>query len=101
MKSLMCVIFTLLALAAASPTDSRRQIGICVEECSLTLHALGASSCPTGTACMSNGCGHTCQAVATAKPAPSGTACPPVLCKMFCFNGFALGADGCPVCKCQ
>ncbi|XP_005092668.1 antistasin isoform X2 [Aplysia californica] len=96
MKSLMCVIFTLLALAAASPTDSRRQIGICVEECSLTLHALGASSCPTGTACMSNGCGHTCQAVATAKPAP----CSGLLCLMYCEKGFQVDQNGCPICRC-
>src|SRR5690606_35906615 len=31
---------------------------------------------------------------------PEEPSCPPVLCALFCENGFASGDDGCPVCRC-
>ena len=39
--------------------EKRQMVGICSEECSLN-PKMGLS-CPAGTVCKSNGCGHTCQ----------------------------------------
>ncbi|GFO25572.1 hypothetical protein PoB_005207700 [Plakobranchus ocellatus] len=97
----LCTIFV---LAAATSEDKRQLVGICVEECSMTLTdsqimaALGIKSCPDGQVCQSNGCGHTCQPDGTITKPPSH--CSNVICRMFCANGFQLGSDGCPICKC-
>ncbi|KAH9489018.1 hypothetical protein Btru_058278 [Bulinus truncatus] len=53
------------------------------------------SACQPGTECRSNGCGQTCQPILGKR-----ADCPPVLCKMYCELGFALGADGCQICSC-
>merc|ERR1711874_408182 len=97
-KAVILALFVVFSLAAVSASPQRRQIGICVQECSLTLNALGAGKCPSGTVCKSNGCGHTCQPDTAVKPNPS---CPGVLCAMFCENGFQVDKNGCPMCRCN
>ncbi|RUS74259.1 hypothetical protein EGW08_017978, partial [Elysia chlorotica] len=91
---------------SAAAHQKRQLVGICVEECSLTLSdstimsALGIKQCPDGHVCKSNGCGHTCQLDTSVTTATAPTKCPLVLCEMFCLKGFLKGEDGCPVCKC-
>eukprot|EP00045_Choanoeca_perplexa_P017706 m.262848 g.262848 ORF g.262848 m.262848 type:complete len:1349 (-) comp17610_c0_seq3:1586-5632(-) len=46
------------------------------------------SDCTTSLSCSKGTCG-------------TPTACEPLTCKLFCTNGYALGSDGCPVCRCK
>ncbi|XP_071098296.1 WAP four-disulfide core domain protein 3-like isoform X2 [Haliotis cracherodii] len=78
----------------------RESFGACVEMCS-PAGSGRLDSCPAGYACMSNGCGHTCQSVMLKGRSIVEPKCPPVLCEMYCSNGFATGADGCPMCSCN
>ncbi|XP_046380122.1 WAP four-disulfide core domain protein 3-like isoform X2 [Haliotis rufescens] len=78
----------------------RQSFGACVEMCS-PAGSGRLDSCPAGYACMSNGCGHTCQSVMLKGRSMVVPKCPPVLCEMYCSNGFATGADGCPMCSCN
>nr|BAD16598.1 DEC-2 [Lymnaea stagnalis] len=51
-------------------------------------------ACPDGYDLDENGCEScTCKEVKRA-------VCSPVLCKIYCENGFATGPDGCPICAC-
>ncbi|KAK3766579.1 hypothetical protein RRG08_042360 [Elysia crispata] len=98
--------FAVFLLAAAAVEEKRQLVGICVEECSMALSdstimaALGVKQqCPDGHVCKSNGCGHTCQPV-TKTTIPTKSQCSGVMCAMFCIDGFQLGPDGCPICRC-
>ncbi|XP_067654140.1 uncharacterized protein [Haliotis asinina] len=78
----------------------KRQFGICVEMCTPAGNGR-EDSCPAGSTCRSNGCGHTCHSVSLKGRSLIKPNCPMVLCELYCFNGFATGADGCPVCRCN
>jgi hypothetical protein len=61
--------------------------------------------CPAGQKCVDNpndscnpnlggaDCGGMC--------VPDTGGCPPVMCTLFCANGFKKGPDGCPICSCN
>merc|ERR1712154_519186 len=95
------VVATLFTLAVVVAATERRQFGICSEECSTNPKMAASMQCPAGSVCRSNGCGHTCQKDDQGQTGQVDLKqCRPVLCKMFCLNGWATGDDGCPICMC-
>ncbi|XP_071098293.1 uncharacterized protein [Haliotis cracherodii] len=73
---------------------------ICIDTCSPA--GIGElDPCPAGKNCTFNGCGHMCLSVVLKGRSIAEPKCPPVLCELYCSNGFATGADGCPMCSCN
>lgn len=61
---LSAYIYFKIIIGISCAASFRQVVGDCVEECSPFLStSTGLSSCPQGYACLSNGCGHTCQKV--------------------------------------
>ncbi|XP_055875129.1 ghilanten-like [Biomphalaria glabrata] len=87
------LVVSFALLTVVSPA----QFGICVEQCSpsFILSAVRALGCPSGQACMSNGCGHTCQPILERR-----ANCPFVACGLYCQFGFRV-VDGCTLCSCN
>ena len=69
--------------------------------------ACGNATCPTGTECCNASCGvcvnpgEACTQQVCDPPPPPTTTCPPVLCTLYCADGFKVGTDGCPICACK
>ncbi|XP_038049719.1 uncharacterized protein LOC119723228 [Patiria miniata] len=84
------------------PPAPQGMMGICPEACSHD------SDCPGETAkCCSNGCGHVCREPSNPVLSADSSfyekwpACKPVLCDMYCGNGFDTDENGCEICACK
>lgn len=77
--------------------------GQCVEECG----GFAGTQCDDGFTCIDNpddNCdpnngGADCGGICVVKP--STPTCQPVLCELFCENGFKTDDDGCEICQCN
>ncbi len=70
--------------------------GACVCECP----DQDAPVCGADGATYRNGCEARCAGTRIEYEGACDPACPPVTCELFCEDGFARGADGCPICAC-
>ncbi len=75
-----------------------RHDGMCAAGC--ICPDLWAPVCGADGATYGNGCEASCAGVPAAYPGECQQNCPAVACDLACPNGFALGADGCPECRC-
>ncbi|KAK0049272.1 WAP four-disulfide core domain protein 3-like isoform X1 [Biomphalaria pfeifferi] len=79
---MMCFAIVFILLIGAPVGMSAATIGLCAEMCNSgwLLRSLGASSCPEGYECRSNGCGHACVRIvgitALSEPCPPYCECP-------------------------
>ncbi|KAK0049278.1 antistasin isoform X1 [Biomphalaria pfeifferi] len=83
---LLCLV--VIALASAGVVEKRQ---ICANNCNQNT----LSGCHHNQVCVQHGCNHFCEFIIKKRQD-----CPPVLCKMYCAQGFAKGSDGCPICAC-
>ncbi|KAK7004733.1 WAP four-disulfide core domain protein 3-like isoform X1 [Biomphalaria glabrata] len=92
---MMCFAIVFVLLIGAPVGMSAGLIGLCAEMCNSgwLLRSLGASSCPEGYECRSNGCGHACVRIVDD---PNSD----LLCSSYCMTGTG-GPPPKVVCVCK
>src|SRR5262249_32082096 len=103
----MRLTYVSLLLFALTGCGGDHTIGSTNQGTKTTGAACGKATCPEGTQCCNASCGicvkpgDACTPELCDPPPTTTPTCPPVMCTLFCADGFKVGADGCPICECK